>query len=98
MNLCNYNWNISTLKLLQKSRIYATELYINIYRGIENFAIGMEDEYNLWIGRKYERRNEGEGFRYAHIVITIRMPDGFEAHYSFDNKYNIIRMYFHSKG
>jgi len=98
MKLCNYNWNISTLKLLQKSRIYTTELNINIHRGTENFAIGMEDEYNIWIEREYEKKNEGGDFRYAFIDITIKMSDGFAAHYFFDNQYNIIKMFFHSKG
>jgi hypothetical protein len=91
MNLCNYNWNISTLKLLHRSRIYTTELYINTYRGTENFAIRMEGEYNVWIGRKYGK------FKYFSIDITTKVLDGFIDHYSFDNQHNIIRILFYSR-
>jgi len=94
MDLCNYNWNISPLKLLQRPRIYVADLTFSIYRGTENFGVGMENEYSLWIEREYEEVN----FRYAFIDITIRGSDGFLAHYSFDSKYKKIRMYFHSKG
>jgi hypothetical protein len=57
----------------------------------------MEDEYNIWIGRGYGKKNEGGDFKYASIDITTKMPDDFIDHYSFDNQHNIIRILFHSK-
>jgi len=93
MKLCNYNWNISSLKLLQRPRIYVTDLTINIYIGTENFDIGMDYEYSLWIKKEYGKAN----FWYVFINVTIRKSDGFTTHYSFDNIYKRIKMYFHSK-
>ena len=86
MELCNYNWNISTLISLRESNIYATELYPDLH-----------DVVFFRLGRvlRFERKEWEKNFRYISTLITIDMSDRIASYY-FDNEHNKIMMYFYN--
>ena len=93
MNPCNYNWNISILKL-RKSRIYVTELYFDPYIKLSFFKLGVKDQNG---GLSFMRKPKERNFRYISIPFKIEISDGFKTRYYFDNVDNQMGMYFHKK-
>ena len=90
MDLCNYNWNISILRVLQNPRIHTTDLGIEVYDKYEDFGIGMEDMYGIWFGKGFGRKK----FEFVKINIKIEKPDILTLYY-FTNKYMEMAMRFY---
>jgi len=84
MNLCNYNWNISTLESLLKSDIDVFGLYPDLSHNADFFRIGV---------LRFDRKKGEKNFRYITILTTIEQPDKF-GHYNSNNKYNKVGIYF----
>ena len=95
MKLCNYNWNVMVLEILQDPEIYTTELGIDEDEGTEKFTIENTNGYTIWLGRVPKRGS----FKFSSAEILGGDPDIFIIHYFFINsKDKEMAIEFHGRG
>jgi hypothetical protein len=92
MNLCNYNYNISTLISLQESSLHVSRLFFNADDKVYNFYLGGKHDV-----LNFDTESEGKNFKYISIIIMMDMPGDFAASYRFNNMHNGMSMYFYGK-
>jgi len=93
MNPCNYNWNISILKL-RKSHIIVMGFAFNPYIKRSFFNLEVEGQSD---GLSFMKILKERNFRYIFIPFKIEISGGFKTCYYFDNVDNQMEMYFHKK-
>jgi hypothetical protein len=95
MNICNYNWNVMALEILQDPEIYTTELGIDEDEGTEKFTIENTNGYTIWLERVPKRG----AFKFSFGEILGGNPDVFIIHYLLSNsRAKEMEIEFYGKG
>jgi hypothetical protein len=94
MKLCNYNWNVMALGILQDYEISTTEMYVYRDEGLERFNIGNSIGYDVWLKREIG----GKKFIYTYCEFIGGDPDVFTVHYYLDSKDKEMGIEFYGSG
>jgi hypothetical protein len=94
MKLCNYNWNLMALEILQDYEVSTTEMYVYRDEGLERFDIENSNGYDAWLVRKIGEKK----FTHTECEFIGGDPDVFTVHYNFNSKDREMEIEFYGSG